>query len=74
VARLIRQIRKEGIKAVFVENISNPRLIERIAKDTGATVGGTLYSDALSGAGGPAATYLDLMRHNTRLLTAAMKP
>jgi zinc/manganese transport system substrate-binding protein len=72
VARLIRQIKKEGIKAVFVENISNPRLIERIAKDTGARIGGTLYSDALSRADGPAATYVDMMRHNTRLLTAAM--
>jgi zinc/manganese transport system substrate-binding protein len=72
VARLIRQIKKEGIKAVFVENISNPRLIERIAKDAGATIGGTLYSDALSPPDGPAATYLDMMRHNTRLLTAAM--
>jgi zinc/manganese transport system substrate-binding protein len=72
VARLIRQIKKEGIKAVFVENISSPRLIERIAKDTGAKLGGTLYSDALSGAGGPAATYVDMMRHNTRLLAGAM--
>jgi zinc/manganese transport system substrate-binding protein len=73
VAALIRQIRREKVKAVFVENISSPRLIERIAKETGAALGGTLYSDALSDAGGPAATYLAMMRHNTRLFAAAMQ-
>lgn len=73
VATLIRQIKREHVKAVFVENISNPRVIERIAKETGVKLGGTLYSDALSEAGGPAATYLDMMRHNTRLLAAAMQ-
>jgi len=73
VARLIRQIRQEGVKAVFVENITDPRLIGRITQETGAAVGGTLYSDALSEAAGPAASYLDMMRHNTRLLSAALK-
>ena len=73
VANLIRQIKSEKVKAVFVENISNPRLIERIAKETGASVGGTLYSDALSETGGPAASYADMMRHNTKLLSDAMK-
>ena len=73
VARLIRQIRQEGVKAVFVENITDPRLIERITQETGAAVGGTLYSDALSDAAGPAVSYLDMMRHNTRLLATALK-
>lgn len=73
VAALIRQIKREKVKAVFVENISNPRLIERIAKEAGVTLGGTLYSDALSDASGPAATYADMMRHNTKLLSEAMK-
>jgi zinc/manganese transport system substrate-binding protein len=73
VASLIRQIKREKVKAVFIENISNPRMIERIAKETGAALGGTLYSDALSEAGGPAGTYVDMMRHNTRLFAAAMK-
>ncbi|HEX2215922.1 MAG TPA: metal ABC transporter substrate-binding protein [Xanthobacteraceae bacterium] len=73
VAGLIRQIKRERVKAVFVENISNPRLIERIAKETGVKLGGTLYSDALSAADGPAPTYIDMMRHNTRLLAAAMR-
>lgn len=72
VARIIRQIKAEKIPAVFVENISDKRLVQRIAKETGAKVGGSLYSDALSPAGGPAATYLDMMRSNLRELTAAL--
>jgi zinc/manganese transport system substrate-binding protein len=73
VARLIQQIRKEGVKAVFVENISNPRIVEQIAKETGAKIGGTLYSDALSEANGPAATYLDMIRHNAKTIAAALR-
>jgi len=71
-AALIDQIRKEQIKAVFVENISHPRLIQRIAKESGAKVGGQLFSDALSPKSGPAATYLDMIRHNTKLITDAI--
>lgn len=73
VARLIQQIRKEGVKAVFVENISNPRVIEQIARETGAKIGGTLYSDALSDASGPATTYVDMMRHNAKTIAAALR-
>lgn len=72
VARLIEQVRREKIRTLFVENISDPRLIEQIARETGARIGGQLYSDALSGARGPAPTYIGMMRHNTRLLTDAM--
>jgi zinc/manganese transport system substrate-binding protein len=72
VARIIQQVRREGIRAVFLENVSDPRLIERIAKDTGATVGGRLYSDALSGPDGPAPTYIDMMRHNIRTISQAL--
>ena len=72
VARLIRQIRQDGVRALFVENISDPRLIQRIAQEAGARVGGTLYSDALSAAGGPADTYLKLFEHNTRTLVAGL--
>lgn len=74
VAALIRQIRAESIPAVFVENISDPRLVEQIRRETGAQPGGTLYSDALSPPGGPAGTYLDMMRHNLATLTAALAP
>lgn len=72
VARIIRQIRQEKIPAVFVENVADTRLAERIAKESGARLGGTLYSDQLSPTGGPAGTYIDMVRHNIRELTAAL--
>ena len=72
VARLIELIRDQGIRAVFPENVADPRLLERIADETGATIGGTLYPGALSGPDGPAPTYLDMMRHNARTLTQAL--
>ncbi len=74
VAALIRQIRAQAIPAVFVENISDPRLLEQIQRETGARLGGTLYSDALSPADGPAGTYLAMMRHNAATLAAALTP
>jgi zinc/manganese transport system substrate-binding protein len=73
VAKLIRQIRKEKVKAVFIENMTDPRLIQQIARETGAVVGGTLYSDALSPAGGPADTYIKMFRYNLPLLVAGMR-
>lgn len=72
IAHLIRQVKREKVKAVFSENILNPRFAERIAKETGAVIGGTLYSDALSDAKGPAATYIDMMRHNVRTIAQAL--
>jgi zinc/manganese transport system substrate-binding protein len=72
VARIIRQIRQEKIPAVFVENVADTRLAERIASESGAKLGGTLYSDQLSPPGGPAGTYIDMVRHNIRELTAAL--
>ena len=72
VARLVRQIRDNRVQAVFLENISDPRLVERIAEEGGARVGGTLYSDALSAPGGPADTYLRLFAHNARTIAAAL--
>ena len=72
VARLIQQIRERGIRAVFIENVADPRLLERIADETGATIGGTLYPGALSGPDGPAPTYLDMMRHNATTLAQAL--
>ena len=74
VARLIEQIREQGIGAVFVENIGDARLLRQIADETGAVIGGTLYPDALSGPDGPAATYLDMMRHNATTLAKALAP
>lgn len=73
IARLIRQIRKENAAAVFLENVSDPRLMERIGKETGARVGGTLISDALTGPDGSAPTYVAMMRHNLAALVAALR-
>ena len=72
VAELIEQIRKEGISAVFIEAIADNRLLKQIANETDATIGGTLYSDGLSNAEGPASTYLDMMRHNAETLSKAL--
>ena len=72
VATLITQMKAEAIPAVFMENITDSRLLEQITAETGAKIGGTLYSDALSTADGPASTYLDMMRHNITTLTAAL--
>lgn len=74
VAKIIRQIKAEKIPAVFVENITDKRLLEQISRESGAKIGGTLYSDALSPPDGPAATYLDMFRHNVRTLAAALTP
>lgn len=72
VAALITQIRERQIPAIFVETIADPRLLQQIERETGARIGGALYSDALSGPDGPAPTYLDMMRHNVRMLTEAL--
>ena len=72
VARIIDQIRQENISAVFVESIANTRMIEQIAQETGATIGGALYSDALTGPEGDAPTYEKMFTWNVRQLTRAM--
>jgi len=72
IADIISQIRVAKIPAVFVENISDPRLIRRISAETGARVGGTLYSDSLTGEKGDAPTYIDMVRHNIKALTSAL--
>ena len=72
VAKLIDQIRREKIPAVFMENVADPRLLHRIAEETGTRIGGRLYSDALSPPDGPAATYIEMMRSNVRELTSAL--
>ncbi|WEX79447.1 zinc ABC transporter substrate-binding protein AztC (plasmid) [Sinorhizobium numidicum] len=72
VARLVDQVKEEKASAIFVESITNPRLIEQIAGETGLKVGGTLYSDALSGEDGPAATYIDMFRYNVNTIKAAI--
>lgn len=72
IAGIITQIRAAKIPAVFLENISDPRLIRQIAAETGARVGGTLYSDSLTGEKGDSPTYIDMVRHNIKTLTSAL--
>jgi zinc/manganese transport system substrate-binding protein len=72
IAGIITQIKAAKIPAVFLENISDPRLIRRISAETGARIGGTLYSDSLTAEKGDAPTYIDMVRHNIRVLTSAL--
>jgi zinc/manganese transport system substrate-binding protein len=72
VATIITQVKADKIPAVFLENKSDPRLVRQIASETGAKVGGTLFSDALTGEKGDAPTYIDLVRHNIKALTSAL--
>jgi len=72
VARLSKQIRSQNIQAVFIENISDPRLVEQLARESGVRVGGILFSDALSVRDPRARTYLDMMRHNTDEVAKAL--
>ena len=72
IADIITRIKAAKIPAIFLENISDDRLINRVAAETGARLGGTLYSDSLTGEKGPAPTYIDMVRHNIKALTSAL--
>ncbi len=71
-ASLIAQIKRERIKALFLEQGMSPRLVEQLARETGVKIGGTLYADTLSAPNGPAATYIEMMRSNTKAIVAAL--
>lgn len=73
IARLVRQIRREEVAVVFLENVSDSRLLQRIANESGARIGGALYSDALSRPDGPAPTYVEMMRHNLRVMMTGLR-
>jgi zinc/manganese transport system substrate-binding protein len=74
IAALVAQIRREKATTVFLENMTDPRLAGMLARETGATLSGPLYSDALSKPDGPAPHYLDMLRYNTTLFERAMRP
>jgi zinc/manganese transport system substrate-binding protein len=74
IARIIQSVKQNRVGAVFLENVSDPRLAKRIAAETGARLGGTLYSDALSTPNEDGANYIDMMRHNVRELAKALTP
>ena len=71
-AKLIEQIKKEHVTALFIENMSDPRLIEQIGRETGVKLGGSLFADALSEKGEGGETYLNMFKHNISLLAPAM--
>jgi zinc/manganese transport system substrate-binding protein len=72
VGRIITQIKRQKIPAVFMENVTDPRLMQRIAAESGAKIGGQLYSDALTDEKGGAPTYIDMIRHNIKQLASAL--
>jgi len=73
IARLIKQIREEKITAVFIENVTDPRLMEQVAKESGVKMGGELYSDALSKQDGSAPTYIEMFKNNVNKIVAVMR-
>jgi zinc/manganese transport system substrate-binding protein len=72
VARLTQQIQADNLHALFLDSITDPRVMERVGKETGAAIGGTLYGDALSKPGEGAETYIDMLRHDVSTLKAGM--
>ena len=74
VAAIVTQIKAQHIPAVFLENIADPRLMQQIASETGARIGGTLYSDSLTDAHGEAPTYVELIRRNVQTIVNALAP
>ncbi|WP_211219756.1 metal ABC transporter solute-binding protein, Zn/Mn family [Marinospirillum minutulum] len=72
-AHLVEQIREQRVAAIFMENTGDPRLVEQLKRETKAKLGGTLYSDALSEASGPAASYLEMMQHNLETLLTTLE-
>ncbi len=74
VAAVINLIRKQNVTALFVENINDTRLLNRISEETGVGIGGRLYSDALGETDSPANTYLNMMRYNIESLVSALSP
>ncbi|WP_437614298.1 metal ABC transporter solute-binding protein, Zn/Mn family [Erwinia sp. V71] len=72
IAGVVRALKGRRAVAVFAENISSPRLVRQIAAEAGTTVAGVLYSDALSATDGPAASYINMMRHNLQVITRAL--
>jgi zinc/manganese transport system substrate-binding protein len=71
-ARLTDQIQREQVKALFLDSITDPRAMERISKETGAVIGGTIYGDALSKPNGVAGTYIEMIRHDVSTIKAGM--
>jgi zinc/manganese transport system substrate-binding protein len=72
IAAIVTQIRNEKIPAIFLENVTDPRLMRQVASETGAAIGGTLYSDSLTKEDGEAPSYIEMVRHNIRTIASAL--
>lgn len=72
-AKLVREIRRDKVRALFVENMSDPRLLQRVAEEAGVKIGGKLYSDSLSPPGTAADTYLKMFTYNVNQIWMALQ-
>src|SRR5919206_366462 len=72
-AALIRQMKQKKVRVLFIENMTDPRLVQQLAREGGGIVGGQVHSDALSERDGSAPSYVEMFRHNVRAFTAALK-
>ncbi len=73
VKNLIDFIKAKNLKSVFIETSVNPKLLEQISSETGATVGGTLFSDSIGNEGTPEGTYIGAVKHNVNSIVKALK-
>jgi zinc/manganese transport system substrate-binding protein len=70
--RLITAIKTSGVPAIFVENMSNPKVMQQIAQEAGVAIAPPLYTDALGDANSAGATYIQMMRYNVRTIVTAL--
>ena len=70
---LIKEIKSENIKALFMENLSDPKMIQQISAETGAHVGKPLFADTLSDASGPAPSYVQMMQYNAEQIAQGLR-
>jgi zinc/manganese transport system substrate-binding protein len=73
IVKLVEAIKAQGVKAIFPESVTNPKLVERVAQEAGVVVGGELHTDALGEPGSTGASYIDAMRHNVKTFADALK-
>ncbi|MBV9733459.1 MAG: zinc ABC transporter substrate-binding protein, partial [Verrucomicrobia bacterium] len=71
VTAIIAEIKKQGVKAIFLENTLNPKVSVEITRESGAKIGGSLYADGLGPGDGE--TYEGMLRHNVTTIVDALK-
>lgn len=71
VGELIKLIKEQGVKAVFAENIENPKVLQEITRETGAALGKPLHADGLGE--GEAGTYIGMYKSNVSAIVEALK-